>query len=131
MKTSSQFMWLIKVVEAYRQRNPIIVQRSSGIIESFNPTSIGGASGRCASDRADSVIKCLMNTKDRCLKIGGSTYPYLGVFFDSDWAGCRDTRLSTGSILVALGDCFIQIRVANSTCVVEYYVYTPAVKEFI
>ena len=86
---------------------------------------------------AKRVIKYLMNTKDQRLKIGGSTYPYLRVFCDSDWAGCRDTRRSTGSILVALGDCFIiclcwrQIRVADSTCVAEYYVYTPAVKEVI
>jgi hypothetical protein len=86
---------------------------------------------------AKRVIKYLLNTKDRRLKIGGNTYPYLRVFCDSDWAGCRDTRRSTGSILVALGDCFIislcwrQNRVADSTCVAEYAVYTPAVKELI
>ena len=86
---------------------------------------------------AKRVVRYLLNTKDKRLKIGGSTYPYLRVFCDSDWAGCRDTRRSTGSILVALGDCFIiclcwrQIRVADSSCVAEYYVYTPAVKQVI
>ena len=86
---------------------------------------------------AKRVVRYLLNTKDKRLKIGGSTYPYLRVFCDSDWAGCRDTRRSTGSILVALGDSFIiclcwrQIRVADSSCVAEYYVYTPAVKEVI
>ena len=41
-------------VEAYGQRNPIMIQRSSGTIESCNPASIGGAGGRRVSDRADS-----------------------------------------------------------------------------
>ena len=83
------------------------------------------------------VVKYLLNTKSMRLKLGGSTFPYLRVFGDSDWAGCRDTRRSTGSILVFLGDCIIhwicwrQNRVADSTCVAEYMVYTPAVKEII
>ena len=42
------------MVEAYRLKKPIMVQRSSRTIESCNPASIGGADGRRASDRADS-----------------------------------------------------------------------------
>ena len=83
------------------------------------------------------VVKYLLNTKSIRLKLGGVTFPYLRVFADSDWAGCRDTRLSTGSIIIFLGECAIhwicwrQNRVADSTCVAEYMVYTPAVKEII
>ena len=59
------------------------------------------------------------------------------MFADSDWAGCRDTKRSTGSIIIFLGECAIhwicwrQNRVADSTCVAEYMVYTPTVKEII
>ena len=83
------------------------------------------------------VVRYLLNTKTMTLKLGGLTFPYLRVFGDSDWAWCRDTRRSTGSILLFLGDyaihwiCWRQNTVADSTCVAEYMVYTPAVKEII
>ena len=53
------------------------------------------------------VIRYLLNRKAMRLKLGGTTFPYLRVFGDSDWAGCRDTRRSIGSILVFVGDCVI------------------------
>ena len=85
------------------------------------------------------VVRYLLNTKLMRLKLGGPTFPYLRVFGDSDWTGSRDTRRSTGSILVFLRDCVIhwicwrQNKVADSTCVLStwFIVYTPAVKEII
>ena len=83
------------------------------------------------------VVRYLLNTKSMSLKLNGPTFPFLRVFGDSDWAGCRDTRRSTGSILVSLGDCVIhwicwrQNRVADSAYMAESMVYTPEVKEII
>ena len=51
------------------------------------------------------VVKYLLNTKSIRLKFGGTTFRYIRGFADSEWAGCRDTRRSTGSTIIFLGEC--------------------------
>ena len=48
------------------------------------------------------LLQYVYNTKDATLKLSGET-PWITLFTDSDWAGCRATRLSTGGFIMFLG----------------------------
>ena len=48
------------------------------------------------------LLQYVYNTKDYTLKLSGDD-PVITVFTDSDWAGCRETRLSTGGFIIFLG----------------------------
>ena len=48
------------------------------------------------------LLQYVYNTKDYTLKLSGES-PWITLFTDSDWAGCRATRLSTGGFIMFLG----------------------------
>ena len=48
------------------------------------------------------LLQYIYNTKDYTLKLSGES-PWITLFTDSDWAGCRATRLSTGGFIMFLG----------------------------
>ena len=48
------------------------------------------------------LLQYVYNTKDYTLKLSGDM-PWITLFTDSDWAGCRATRLSTGGFIMFLG----------------------------
>ena len=48
------------------------------------------------------LLQYVYNTKDFSLHLSGEK-PWITLFTDSDWAGCRATRLSTGGFIMFLG----------------------------
>ena len=49
------------------------------------------------------LIQYCYNTRHIKLVLSGQT-PYITAFCDSDWAGCRETRRSTGGYIIYLGN---------------------------
>ena len=54
---------------------------------------------------AKRVLIYLCNTRDRKLRLGGTSRPLLSLFCDTDFAGCLDTRKSMECFLLFFGHC--------------------------
>ena len=85
---------------------------------------------------AKRVLRYLRRTRDLALTLSGTLTEPRG-FYDVDWAGCTETRQSTGGYIFNVGSAAIswqskrQLVVATSICEAEYMSQTIAAKEAI
>ena len=56
---------------------------------------------KVACNAVTRLLQYVYNTKDFTLRLSGEK-PWITLFTDSDWAGCRATRLSTGVFIMFL-----------------------------
>ena len=79
------------------------------------------------------VLQYVFNTKHRTLRLDASSL-YISTFTDSDWAGCRVTRCSTGGYIIFVGSGAIawgsrlQKMPAQSVAEAEYIVINDPLK---
>ena len=81
------------------------------------------------------ILRYLKGTIDHGLLINSSSPTSLTVYSDADWAGCPDTRRSTSSFCVYLGDNLVswsskrQVTVSRSSAEAEYRSVAHSVAE--
>ena len=79
------------------------------------------------------VLQYVFNTKHRSLRLGANSL-YISAFTDSDWAGCRITRCSTGGYIIFVGcgavawGSRLQKMPAQSVAEAEYIVMNDPLK---
>lgn len=90
---------------------------------------------KAACHAAKRALTYLYNTRDRRLRLGGTSRPLLSLFCDTDFAGCLDSRKSMECFLLYFGNgCIMwqakqQTRVAQSTCEAEFCAVKPGVNQ--
>ena len=81
------------------------------------------------------LTQFMYNTrKDRLALFGGAEKPTITAFCDSDWAGCRETRMSRSGHIIYMGNGPViwyskkQTNTAISSCEAEYMAMTPCIQ---